>query len=193
VRQRVLDLVAPRRVLALLSLAFRAARKAAGRWLPAWRMPPDHRRALHRGLETHPGGEEYPAEAGPRARSGLLPGPGLQPGGYAGPPHRVPLGGRLWTRREPRRSLRGAPPARRAPGVTSASSGKAPHGLRWQLGVRLGAAPLLEIVTAVQPVRTDPVRARYCERRRTWVSTRRSLTCDTAPTYGRAMSRGGAG
>ena len=32
--KRVFDIVAPRRVLVLLTVAFRAARKAAGRWLP---------------------------------------------------------------------------------------------------------------------------------------------------------------
>ena len=40
-------------------------------------------------------------------------------------------------------------------------SGRAPHGLRWQLGVRLGAAPLVEVVTA-PPVSRDEPQARDC-------------------------------
>jgi len=145
--KRVLDLVAPRRVLALLSLAFRAARKAAGRWLPpgeclriiaahfievwkpilAERNTPQKRvLARDRGFCQVPGCSraatqvhhiEYRSAGGSDEEGNLV---ALCAAHHL---HGVHLG-----------YIR--------------VRGKAPHGLRWQLGVRLGAAPLVEIVTA---------------------------------------------
>src|SRR5882762_5487074 len=151
--KRVLDLVAPRRVLALLALAFRAARKAAGRWLPpgeclriiaahfievwkpilAERNTPQKRvLARDRGFCQVPGCSraatqvhhiEYRSAGGSDEEGNLV---GLCAAHHL---HGVHLG-----------YIR--------------VRGKAPHGLRWQLGVRLGAAPLVEIVTA--PTATSP-------------------------------------
>src|SRR6266446_6127824 len=73
------------------------------------------------------------------------------------------------TARKIARPLRGAPPARRAPGV---------HPRHWQGAPRTplatgrspgGGAALGDRNGGFSPVRTDPVRARYCEPRRTWV------------------------
>jgi hypothetical protein len=145
--KRVVDVVAPRRIFALFAVAFRAARKDAGRWLPpgeclriiaghfieVWKpilaeqnTLPKRILARDRGFcqvpgcsraATHAHHIDYRSAGGPDEPWNLI---SLCTAHHL---HGVHLG-----------YIR--------------VSGKAPHALRWQLGVRLGAAPLVEIVTA---------------------------------------------
>jgi len=131
------------------------------------------------------GGEEYPAER-VLARDGLLPVPGCKPGGYAGPPHSSTSAGRLG---------RGGNLVGLCAATTCAActwvhprQRQGAHGLRWQLGVRLGRRRSWRSYGGFSPVRTDRSGQGTAN-----VAGRgldpRSLTCDTASTYGRAMSR----
>ncbi|HWT84554.1 MAG TPA: HNH endonuclease signature motif containing protein, partial [Myxococcales bacterium] len=145
--KRVLDVGAPRRILALLAVAFRAARKDAGRWLPpgeclriiaahfieVWKPVLAEQNTLQkrvlardRGFCQVPGCSraatqahhiDYRSAGGPDEPWNLI---SLCAAHHL---HGVHLG-----------YIR--------------VSGKAPHALRWQLGVRLGGAPLVEIVAA---------------------------------------------
>jgi len=145
--KRVVDVVAPRRILALLAVTFRAARKDAGRWLPpgeclriiaahfieVWKPVLAEQNTLQkrvlardRGFCQVPGCSraatqahhiDYRSAGGPDEPWNLI---SLCAAHHL---HGVHLG-----------YIR--------------VSGKAPHALRWQLGVRLGGAPLVEIVAA---------------------------------------------
>jgi len=151
--KRVLDITAPRRVLVLLTLAFRAARKAAGRWLPpgeCLRIIAAHFIEVWKPIVA----ERNTLQKRVRARDrGLCQVPGCSRA--ATDAHHIDY-----------RSAGGADEEWNLISLCAAHhlhgvhlgyirvSGKAPHALRWQLGVRLGKAPLVEIVTA--PPATSP-------------------------------------
>ena len=145
--QGKVKLVAPRRILALLSLAFRAARNDAGRWLPPGECL--RRIAVHFVEVWKP----LLAERNTRQKQVLARDRGFcqVPGcsRAAEQAHHIDY-----------RSAGGTDEAENLVSLCAAHHlhgvhlgyirvrGKAPHGLRWQLGVRLGAAPLVEVVTA---------------------------------------------
>jgi len=145
--KRVLDLVAPRRVLALLALAFRAARKAAGRWLPpgeCLRIIAAHFIEVWKPILAERNTPQKRVLARDR---GFCQVPGCSRA--ATQVHHIEY--RSAGGSDEEGNLVGLCAAHHLRGVHLGYirvSGKAPHGLRWQLGVRLGAAPLLEIVTA---------------------------------------------
>jgi hypothetical protein len=147
--KRVVDIVAPRRVLVLLALAFRVARKAAGRWLPpgeCLRRIAAHFIEVWKPILAESERNTLQKRVLKRDR-GLCQVPGCSR--RATHAHHIQY-----------RSAGGADEEGNLVGLCTAHhlhgvhlgyirvSGKAPHGLRWQLGVRLGAAPLVEIVTA---------------------------------------------
>ena len=145
--KRVVDIVAPRRVLVLLTLAFRAARKAAGRWLPpgeCLRMIAAHFMEVWKPILADRNTPQKRVLARDRGYCQV-------PGCSRAASHVHHIDYRSRGGADDPSNLISLCAAHHLHGVHLGYirvSGKAPHGLRWQLGVRLGAAPLLEIVTA---------------------------------------------
>ena len=145
--QGKLDLVAPRRILALLSLAFRAARKDAGRWLPPGECL---RRIAAHFVEVW---KPILAEQNTLQKQVLARDRGFcqVPGCSRAAEHAHHIDYRSAGGADEEGNLISLCAVHHLRGVHMGYirvSGKAPHGLRWQLGVRLGKAPLLEVVTA---------------------------------------------
>ena len=142
------ELVAPRRVVALLDQTFRAAREAAGRSLlpgECLRMIARHFTEVWKPILAEPNTLQKQVLARDK---GFCQVPGCSRA--AEHAHHIDY-----------RSAGGADEAGNLISLCAAHhlhgvhkgyirvSGEAPHGLRWQLGVRLGKAPLVEVVTAL--------------------------------------------
>ena len=145
--QGKVKLVAPRRILALLSLAFRAARKDAGRWLPPGECL---RRIAAHFVEVW---KPILAEQNTLQKQVLARDRGFcqVPGCSRAAEHAHHIDYRSAGGADEEGNLIGLCAVHHLRGVHMGYirvSGKAPHGLRWQLGVRLGKAPLLEVLTA---------------------------------------------
>jgi len=145
--KRVVDIVAPRRVLVLLTLAFRAARKAAGRWLPpgeCLRMIAAHFMEVWKPILADRNTPQKRVLARDRGYCQV-------PGCSRAASHVHHIDYRSRGGADDPSNLISLCAAHHLHGVHLGYirvSGKAPHGLRWQLGVRLGKAPLVEVVTA---------------------------------------------
>src|SRR5438105_11893035 len=125
-------------------------------------------RALHRGVEAGPSGwEEDPVETGVEARSGEMPGAGLQQGRSAFAPYPVPVGGGRGRGSEPDRTLRGAPLAWGAHGAragTARIAGAAPVGIG---GGRRGSAAARVRPAGAGASRAEPATRQAMEHCRT--------------------------
>jgi len=145
--KRVVDIVAPRRVLVLLTLAFREARKAAGRWLPpgeCLRIIAAHFVSVWKPILAERNTLQKRVLARDRGFCQV-------PGCSRAATHAHHIEYRSAGGGDEQENLVGLCAAHHLHGVHLGYirvSGKAPHGLHWQLGVRLGAAPLVEIVAA---------------------------------------------
>jgi len=145
--KRVVDIVAPRRVLVLLTLAFRAARKAAGRSLPpgeCLRMIAAHFMEVWKPILADRNTPQKRVLARDRGYCQV-------PGCSRAASHVHHIDYRSRGGADDPSNLISLCAAHHVHGVHLGYirvSGRAPHGLRWQLGVRLGKAPLVEVVTA---------------------------------------------
>ena len=145
--KRVVDIVAPRRVLVLLTLAFRAARKAAGRSLPpgeCLRMIAAHFMEVWKPILADRNTPQKRVLARDRGYCQV-------PGCSRAASHVHHIDYRSRGGADDPSNLISLCAAHHLHGVHLGYirvSGRAPHGLRWQLGVRLGKAPLVEVVTA---------------------------------------------